>query len=298
MLCPFTGIGKETRLMHVGLIDKTSLEYFRSLLLPQVVTAVEQELPITVLGLMKGDVACGAAAAWLDSQDTLVIRSLYVAPDYRRQGGGRLLVNSLAALGANLCDCIQCGYNQTLPEHDTLEPFLTALGFTPEELASGVYLTTLAELEASPLFRNRAGAPKGPVPFEKVSTSALTAAYKKAAVSGENYLDVPLTDPSVEQRVSMAMLEQGALRSFAAFTTQGPDLVTLAWVKSGQSSDLPLLLQAAFVRLREHYPPETRLAIQAVDDQAAQLIAAILPGISPVSRSFVRPVEVEEGGSL
>ena len=284
--------------MHVGWIDQSNLPLFRTFLLPDSEAALERGEPLTALGLMKGEVACGAATAWLDGQDTLSIRSLYVAPDYRRQGGGRLLVNTLAALGTGLCGSIQCGYTQTLPEHEALAPFFTALGFQPEEEESGIYLTTLKELADSPLFQNRTEPPKGPIPFVQVSTSALVAVYKKAAAAGENYLEVPLTDPSVDQQASVAILEQGMPRSFAVLTRQAPDQVTLAWVKSAQPNDLPLMLQSAFARLREISAPETRVAVQTVDDQTAQLMAAILPGVSPISRGFIRPVEYKEGGSL
>ena len=284
--------------MHVGWIDQSNLPLFRTFLLPDSEAALELGEPLTALGLMKGEVACGAATAWLDGQDTLAIRSHYDATECRSQGGGRLLVNTRAALGTGLCRSIHCGYTQTLPEHEALAPFFTALGFQPEEEESGIYLTTLKELADSPLFQNRTEPPKGPIPFVQVSTSALVAVYKKAAAAGENYLEIPLTDPSVDQQASVAILEQGMPRSFAVLTRQASDQVTLAWVKSAQPNDLPLMLQSAFARLREISAPETRVAVQTVDDQTAQLMAAILPGVSPISRSFIRPVEYKEGGSL
>ena len=74
--------------MQVGWLDQQNLGAFRSLLLPEEAAALDAGEPVPVLGLTEGEVACGAAAAWLRG-GTLDVRPPYASADYRRQGGGR-----------------------------------------------------------------------------------------------------------------------------------------------------------------------------------------------------------------
>lgn len=274
--------------MTIGWIDEQNLAAFRPLLLPEAAAALSRGAPVTALGLTQADVACGAAAAWVEDDGTLSIRSLYVSPSHRRMGGGRLLVDALCRAAEGLCTQAECAYNQTEPEHQTLEAFLTALGFQREREEGGIYLVKVGDLDRSPFLGKVHGAPKGPVPFSQISLQLLKEAYKRALAAGENYLEVPLTHPSVHPEASVAMLYGGAVRSFVVLTRGTPGQVTLAWAKSAVPQDLPLLLCSAFARLRAACPPDTALVIRAIHQASAQLAAAILPDAQPVSRLFTR----------
>lgn len=276
--------------MQIGWIGQDQLECFGSLLLPDVRAGLERGDPITALGLTDADQACGAAAAWLRGEGVMEICSLYVAPGYRRRGGGRLLLDTLYRLGQGRCQAMVIHYTCTQPDHKTLSPFLTALGFVPERGHSNLYQIGMDELALSPFFRRTPTGQGGAKPFAQVSPDSLNAAYKKAVAQGENYLDCPLTHPSVDPQISVAVMEGDTVRSFAAFTPTSPGRVRLAWVKSGRPQDLPLLLHTAFARLRGQYPPETVLTIQTVTDASQELVDNLIPEARPISFSFVRPV--------
>lgn len=276
--------------MEIGWIGAGTLEPFRHLLLPQAVQALERGEPITALGVTQDQQAWGAIAAWLRQDGTLEIQSLYVAPDCRRRGAGRLLVDTLCSLAQGRCQIVTASYTHTRPEHDTLPPFFRALGFAPEEEQGNVYQITLGELAQSPFFAAGQGAAPDLLPFSQVPRGCLSAAYKKALLQDENYLEGHLSDPEVDQQVSVAILEGGAVRSFAAVTAGEGGRLTLAWVRSGRAQDTPLLLRAAFARMQAQYPPETPLTIQAAIPAAAALVNALAPAARPISYTYSRPV--------
>ena len=74
--------------MKVGIIAQSQWPLFEPLLLPVVRESLERGADVTVLGLTEEDVACGAAAYYMDANRMQII-SLYVSPDYRGRGGGK-----------------------------------------------------------------------------------------------------------------------------------------------------------------------------------------------------------------
>ena len=275
--------------MQIGWIAREGLEPFRGMLLPGVPAELEQGRPLTALGVTRGVEACGAVAAWLREDGTLEIQSLYVAPGCRRQGAGRLLVETLCQVARGRCQVVSLSYTHTHPDHDTLPPFLGAMGFTPEEETGNVYRISLEALGGSSFF-TAGGAVPGLYSFEQLPKGCLTTAYKKAMLAGEDYLETHLDDPSVDQRVSVAVMDGGSVRSFAAFTA-APGQVTLAWLRSGRVQDVPLLLRGAFALLRKHYPPDTVLTIQAANPAAAALVTVLAPQAQPISHTYIRDME-------
>lgn len=274
-------------MLQVGWISRESQAVFGELLLEDARKALERGEPITALGLTEGARACGAAAAWLGQGDTLEIQSLYVAPGYRRQGGGRLLVDTLCGLAQGRCQRVSICYTCTRPDHETLPPFLTALGFAPEPEGEGLYQITLEELACTPFF-SHTPPDAGGLPFDQVPRHSLAEAYQRAAGKGENYLPVPLTHPSVDGQTSTAILEGDVVRSFAVITFGAPGRVRLAWVQSGVPQDIPALLRGAFHRLRAKYPPKTALTIHPVAPAAGDLVARLIPVARPISHAYTR----------
>ena len=107
----------------LGRLEQEGLMSFQSLLLPEVVNDIASGQPMLALGLTDGlpenRVACGAAAGWLQGRN-FILRSLYVAPQHRRWGGGRLLVETLCSLLTGYADSVEVSYTITRPEHNAL----------------------------------------------------------------------------------------------------------------------------------------------------------------------------------
>ena len=280
-------------MMQVGPIGQEELKSFLSLLLPEVGAEIASGQPMLVLGLTDGlpekRVACGAAAGWLQGRN-FILRSLYVAPQHRRWGGGRLLVETLCSLLTGYADSVEVSYTVTRPEHDALSLLLEERSFKREDQSDErIYAVTLEDLKETPFF----SADSQPLstaaqPFSQFSQWSLTQAYKSAAVQDENYLPVPLTDPSVDADVSLAITDGKQIRSFVVFQPVNAHTLTLAWAKSGHPQDLPVLLRSAFARVQKKYPPETLLTIQTINRTSSELISTLIPKAKPVSCMYVR----------
>ena len=70
--------------MQLGIIANDDMWAFEPLLLPQAVEALHRGEPLTVMGIMQEDTACGALAGYV-ADGCFHVVSLYVAPGYRRQ---------------------------------------------------------------------------------------------------------------------------------------------------------------------------------------------------------------------
>lgn len=272
--------------MEIGWIAQDTVEVFHTLLLPETAQALAQGTPVLALGLTQGDTACGAVAGQL-SGPVFFLQSLYVAPNFRRLGGGRSLIKTLCTLLQDRCTGLEIHYTITQLEHQLLSPFLTAIGFLRlPDSEETLYGLTVDRLKNSAFFAKGGKAAPAVCPFEALPPALLTQSYRAALASGEAYLPVPLTDPVVDQAVSMALLDKKAVRSFAAFVSPRPGLLSLAWVQSGHPQDLPALLLAAFAQVQKRYAPETLLTVQAITPASAALIQALIPEADPISRTY------------
>ena len=289
--------------MNIGYVPEEQLPFFRSLLLPDVLTALEQGQLLSILGLEEDGVACGAIAGGVTEEGDLEILSLYVSPDYRRRGGGRMLVDALLkqaakAFGSGL---VTADFNVTEEEHKTLLPFLEAMGFQQEDdQGENIYYITLQQLQASPFFKDLSGAPaKDILPFQKLRSEELLAAQHRAAKELVPLPEKPLTSPELDRRVSCAKVWDGKVLAFLAFDHAVADLnLACAWNGERTPNTIVSLLRAASGFIAQNYAPETVISMQAVNTASAELIQALLPEARPVSYTYLRflPALAEEGG--
>lgn len=149
--------------MEIGYLTPRNLSVFRPLLLPETARALEQGEPLAALGLTEGRVALGAAAGYLTGR-RFRVTSFYVAPDYRRRGGGRLLIEKLVRLCRHRADSLELRFTATEEEHNALPPFLESMGFLEEDdHGENLYQVKLKQAARADFFSAR-GAQRG-VPF-------------------------------------------------------------------------------------------------------------------------------------
>lgn len=283
--------------MELGWIGQESLPVFRSLLLPQVAEAMERKEAVTALGIAADRLAVGALACHIEGE-RCVVDSLYVAPDYRRQGGGRMLLEGLKGLltGGPAVHGIWIDYTATLPEHEAIGPFLTAMGFsTLEDQEENIYFTTLSHAADSAFFGADGGAEAGVLPFAKIPRIYLSMAGKRALQEGVPLPQDGLDSPEMERDVSTGLVRDKAVQAFVAFDHSCCGHLTLSCAWSGGEGPAVLagLLKQSYQQAREKYPAHTPLAVQAVTPTAAALIRKLLPGARPISHTCV--YQLEEG---
>lgn len=281
--------------MEVGYINSEQMQYFANLLLPQMVEAMEHEEPIIALGLVKDSIACGAMAGYL-TEGCFRIVSLYVAPKYRRQGGGRMLLDSITNLLADevMIHGVEIQYTVTQEEHENLAPFLEEMKFEKEDdEGMNIYTFTLEQAATTALECKEGKRPANVLPFAEISESVLRMAQKEAHIQEVLLTELALDSPALERELSHAVVKDGKIHAFVAFDDSCCGLPTLccAWTADMGPTAMVVLLRAAFARARELYGMETRMAVQAVTPKAAALIQNLVPMAMPVSYSYYRPLE-------
>lgn len=282
--------------MKVCLINQENLQGFRSLLLPAMAAEMEAGGAVLALGLVQeeadGLTACGAAAGWA-AENRFEIHSFYIAPAYRRQGGGQLLLDTLCGLVQSRCAVVQMSFVLTdAQEHTALLPFLEKNGFIQAEEREKLYGISLRKLGESAFFASaKSDRTNTVVPFTEVSPDALKQAYLDTAARKENYLPYALTDARVDADVSMAVMHGGKVRSFVAFVPQGEGVLSLAWVESETPADMPVMLRTAFVRVCKKYAAETLLTVHGVQAAAEKLITTLMPQAEQISYTFMKGLE-------
>ena len=274
--------------MEIGILPLEEPGVFRSLLLPETADALAAGEPVTALALTENGLALGVAAGYLD-QGRFLVGSLYVSPDHRRRGGGRLLVETLSQLAAPYAGAMEIRYTSTREEHETLPPFLASMGFREEgDGGENIFLTTLGAVADTPFFSG-AGKSFG-TPLSELNPGALSLLEKAALVSDAPLPEGGLNADGVDREVSVAAFEGSEPKAFVVLDHSFPGALTLAavWSASRDPSVLPMLLCSVMARVREKYPPETPLAAQATGSSSAKLVRALLAGAKSISHTYIR----------
>jgi GNAT superfamily N-acetyltransferase len=282
--------------MQVGSITQDNLTSFRTLLLPEAVDAIASGEPLTALALVRDGVACGAAAGYL-TETCFDVISLYVAPGYRRKGGGRLLIETFVAILRSVQDIathsIEINYTVIREDHEELAPFLAALKFTLSKDDVGLfYRCSVGELATAQFFAGHDDESDAVQVFAKVPKEYLVNASQHALAH-----DVPLPknrleSDQTEKDVSVCVIEDNAVVAFLSFDFSCGGILTLTCAYSEKSTLFPSLARKACHALTKKYPPETPFVMQVLSQISADLLHTILPMAVPISFNY--SLELEE----
>lgn len=278
----------------VGVIADEDMPAYKSLLLPEVGEALERDEPVTVLGLVQEETACGALAGYV-TDNCFHIASLYVAPDYRGQGGGRLLMHILESLLWDEPDigAIDLSFTTAVTENETLLPFLENMQYIQEnDSGKNIYMFTLEQL-------NPVNPPKqvdekeGRIRFfTQLSEDMLRAAQKQSVALGTPHPEQKLTSPQLERELSCAVVKNGRIEAYVAVDDSCCGALTLSalWIGDANRMLLNTLLKTVIARAQELYPPQTHVAVQTVNDQSLTLLMKLVPKARKVSYTYRRTI--------
>jgi GNAT superfamily N-acetyltransferase len=205
--------------MKLGYISTNNLSAYRSLLLPQAARAIDRGEALTAVGVAEGSLACGALAGFLEDGCFRIV-SLYMAPDYRRKGGGGLMLDALADIlnGMPGAGAMRADYAATEPEHDALAPFFERMGFAPiDRRGRDVYVFTLGQAAASPMFDSDAPVSANIRTFSQIPSIYLAKADLRARELGVPMSAATLISAGIDRDMSVALLQDKNVTAFLAF---------------------------------------------------------------------------------
>ncbi len=279
---------------EVGLIDAESMGTFQSLLLPEVRAALERGEPLLTLGWSVNRTAAGALSGFLEGGNFEIL-SLFVSPEYRRQGGGSLLLSCLSSLAEGAAENITLSFASAETAHGELEEFLKARGFREESRSElPLYRCTLGQVSQSDLLRD-VKSPKSFRSFSECGAEALRMAEKRAL-----FMDYPLPEggfsaPGLDMNLSVAYENQGEITAWTVLTREEDGSLTMAGAvnESGKPLILLGLFREALRRCVSALDPGTWIYFPITDDTAGELVRMILPEAEQVSRRYVRKTAEE-----
>lgn len=271
--------------MELGAITIKNYNSFSSLLLPDMAEAIRRDQMVIAYGVVEKDTAVGAVAG-VFSEESFQIRSLYVAPAYRRKGYGTALLKAVLSLMEEEYIPVTISFTVTEPEHELLCPFLEKFRFTKEEQEEeNIFCSDLRALSKNPLFTKRTEefCPS----FSELDPKAfygLELRYKRM----EHYIPMPeggFFGAGVERDLSCACVMGGEIMAFLTVENiRDGFLISSVWSKTPQAA--MVVLRSTGARLLNNYPPETKLAFQTINSASYLLAKKLLPEITPISYTY------------
>ncbi|MCD8067284.1 MAG: GNAT family N-acetyltransferase [Lachnospiraceae bacterium] len=274
-------------MLKTGVLPPGDPGVFKTFLLPDIARALEEGEPVTAFGLAEDQLAVGALAGYLEG-GLFQIASLYVAPDYRRRGGGRLLLKTLEKLLEDIHTGMIIHFTATAKEHETLFPFLKAMGFWDEtDEKENIYVTTVGELGKTSYF---SGAKETGTSFDQLDEALIRHAELKARENGSPRPEGGIDSPKVERRISMAIVRDQRVAAYAVFDRSCLNSLTLSSTWSGSAGPTAVysMIRAAFARAQRIFPPEEKIVIQSVDQTTASLIQTMAPNAKMISHTWMK----------
>ncbi len=279
----------------VGILADEDMEPFLPLMLQESVDALAQGVPLIVMGLEQDDVACGCLAGYIH-EDCFRILSLFVAPDYRRKGGGRRMLRQLESLiqmGSGV-HTITIEFATAQHENEELLLFLKKMGFAQEsDDGYNVYCFLLEDLEHVNTDQISPKCSGGRIyPFTEISPELLRMAQKKSVAQEITLPSQPLTSEELERELSFALVVKGEIRAYVVVDHSCCDMLTLSalWIGDASLVTLNTLLKMLIAKVRKLYPPDTPVAMQAINDQSLSLIMQLAPNAKKVCYSYRKMV--------
>ncbi len=123
---------------HISRITKKGADSAASMLAPEIVSAIKDDLPVTAFAAVNDGVAVGALGGVVN-RNAFEIISVYVAPQDRRKGAGTALMKALFQLCEDMELEVRAEYTPVDEEGRTLEPFFDFLGFRQESVMFPAY---------------------------------------------------------------------------------------------------------------------------------------------------------------
>ncbi len=279
------------RQFEVGILDSANVAPFLPLLLPETAKALRWGEPLTLIGMAEDEVACGCLAGYA-RKDCFHITSLYVAPDYRRRGGARRMLRKLERMifeeGSIFALAIE--FFDVLPDNETLPPFLDETGFHIEsDRGRNIYsflLRDLAHINTSHVSNSCGGGVI--VPFSELSDDKLRHAQKRSVVLGTPRPVQQLMSKELERELSFALVLNNRIEAYVVVDHSCCEMLTVCalWVGEASPATLIPIIKTLIAKVRQLYPPDTPVAMQAINEESLRLITQLAPNAKKVYYSY------------
>ncbi len=265
----------------------------------EVFDALKKGLPLTAFVAVKDSEAIGAVAGAIDGY-IFEIWSIYVDPQYRRQGAGTVLINALEELLESVTEDktvvagmpIRVRYTSLTEDNRALRPFFLKLGFVEDPIPHPMYYVGyLDDIKSRDKISSRSlTRVSGIVPFSQTEDKLLKLASNVSAQQGYPMPEGGLLSGSVNRELSFCIVREGKIGAYVTVEEIDEDLVEVSALWSGLENPMELLSMLIILidALRKKYSPETKVAMLATNDRADKLVDYLFRYVEPRSFRMVK----------
>ncbi len=265
----------------------------------EVFDALNKGLPLTAFVAVKDSEAMGAVAGAIDGH-IFEIWSIYVDPQYRRQGAGTVLINALEELLESVTEDktavagmpIRVRYTSLTEDNRALRPFFLKLGFVEDPIPHPMYYVGyLDDLKSRDKISSRSlTRVSGIVPFSQTEDKLLRLASNVSAQQGYPMPEGGLLSGSVNRELSFCIVREGKIGAYVTLEEIDEDLVEVSALWSGLENPVELLSMLIILidALRKKYSPETKVAMLATNGRADKLVDYLFRYVEPRSFRMVK----------
>ena len=268
--------------MDVTSIYDDNLQYFRDLMLPNVYQTLERGMPVSAVGLVDEETACGAVAGYIDGNAFQVASCLGPAVQAKRRcyAAARHDEETASRYQRCLYDADRVHNLERRPP-DT-ETILDKYGFLEETEDTGIYGVTLEQVKKTPFFaQSDAHQANKATPFSQIPPIYIKMLDRSISSTGIRPYGDPLDRANYDAEISMGAVSNNKIEAFVLFDHSFDGKLTLAYAYSeagGVSGPATLisLLRSAFSVAVRKYPPDTQIIINAANPASAALLKKII----------------------
>ncbi len=265
----------------------------------EVFDALNKGLPLTAFVAVKDSEAMGAVAGAIDGH-IFEIWSIYVDPQYRRQGAGTVLINALEELLESVTEDktavagmpIRVRYTSLTEDNRALRPFFLKLGFVEDPIPHPMYYVGfLDDIKSRDKISSRSlTRVSGIVPFSQTEDKLLRLASNVSAQQGYPMPEGGLLSGSVNRELSFCIVREGKIGAYVTLEEIDEDLVEVSALWSGLENPVELLSMLIILidALRKKYSPETKVAMLATNGRADKLVDYLFRYVEPRSFRMVK----------
>ncbi len=221
--------------------------------------------------------ALGALAVQL-AGSVVVVRSVYVAPEYRSFGGAKMLVQEL------ISDCFMVDGIEEIeflanPDNEyqrEAADFLCYNGFKKEDATDACFVSTLEKIAASGVLKKIPA--KGVTALSEIDERLLNKLGVNLASSGNAFIDLPIDKSHYEQDLSMAVVKDDKdILDILLMEKEGSDLVLSFAYSEGSGVGILSAFAKSLDKALEKYPKETKIRIPTVTASGRKLAEKVVP---------------------
>lgn len=256
--------------MEVILINNENIDRFEAMMGGVNATAVCFDRDTFGMGLIHNNELYGEIVVQLKGSEA-VIRSLYIVPKHRREGGATVLIlqASVYAGKNETVDGFSVEFAEDLEQDNGLKAFFEYCGFSLTENPNmTAYRLTLKGLAESPYLKGE-GVVHGFKTYAQLSHDEL-----HSLMNGDQfYMPMYVQENLIEPDVSIFLTEKGTIQGCIVVVPED-DVLSVAWMRIAPANykELVVMLKSAGNAALEKYGPDKQVILPIISREADVLV--------------------------